>query len=85
MSSLGGPGANLAHPSRLSHPAGRPRWRPRGNAALLFEIIPLTKYLVTADHYVAVMMRLVASRLTDFSSIHCVTWTWMVGVAWGRR
>ncbi len=43
MSSLGGQGANLAHPSRSSRPAGRPWWRPRGNAALLFAIIPLAK------------------------------------------
>jgi len=42
------------HPSLSWRSAGRPWWRPKGNAALLFEVIPLAKYLVTGDHYVAV-------------------------------
>jgi len=41
--------------SRSWWSADRPWWQPGGKAALLFEVIPLAKYLVTGEHYVVVM------------------------------
>ncbi|MHB1509699.1 MAG: DUF6444 domain-containing protein [Acidimicrobiales bacterium] len=48
------PGASLVHPSQSSQPPGQPCWQPKSDAASLFRVARLARYLVTADHYVAV-------------------------------
>jgi len=54
---VGGDSGQVSYPSRSWWSADRPWWRPRGNAALVFEVIRLAKYLVTGEHYVVVTGR----------------------------
>jgi len=65
------PRVNLAHPE----PIVVRGWCPKGDAALLFQVVPLAKYLVTGDHYVAVIL---VMALCDFSS------SWQGQVRTGR-